>query len=262
MTGEMGTKINKLLKQWPRGTVAVSSWLEKNGVYQQLANQYEKGGWLKKIGHGAYIQAGDQVEWFGGLFAIQNQLQLPIYPGGKTALQILGHTHFLPLGMGQRIMLFSPRGVKLPGWFKQFDWGFRLQFMATRLFDKEAVSLGLTDKKLPNFTIRLSSPERAMMELLYLVPKAESFEESFLLMEGLTTLRPKLVQELLEKCHYVKVKRLFMVLAERANHSWVKKLDLSKVNFGTGDRMLIKGGRMDKKYRISVPELGTMDAKV
>jgi hypothetical protein len=93
------------------------------------------------------------------------------------------------------------------------------------------------------------------------VPKAESFEESFLLMEGLTTLRPKLVQELLEKCHSVKVKRLFMLLAERANHPWVKKLDLSKVDFGTGNRMLIKGGRVNKKYQISVPDLSNMDVK-
>ena len=39
-------------------------------------------------------------------------------------------------------------------------------------------------------------------------------------------------------------------------HSWVKKLDLSKVDFGKGKRMLVRGGRFDSKYNITVPELG------
>ncbi len=38
-------------------------------------------------------------------------------------------------------------------------------------------------------------------------------------MEGLTTLRPRLIQSLLEQCRSVKVKRLFTVLAEACNHA-------------------------------------------
>ncbi len=92
------------------------------------------------------------------------------------------------------------------------------------------------------------------MEVLYLVPANESFEEAGLLMEGLTTLRPRLVQALLTQCRSVKVKRLFMFLAEACNHAWVKKLDLSKVDFGKGKRMIVKGGRFDAKYNITVPD--------
>jgi hypothetical protein len=76
-------------------------------------------------------------------------------------------------------------------------------------------------------------------------------------MEGLTALRPRLVQTLLEHCASVKVKRLFMVLAERCNHAWVNKLDLSHVEFGKGKRMLLKGGRFDSEYRITVSESRT-----
>jgi Transcriptional regulator, AbiEi antitoxin, Type IV TA system len=96
-----------------------------------------------------------------------------------------------------------------------------------------------------------------MLEVLYEVPRRELYEEATLLMEGLTTLRPRLVQTLLEHCTSVKVKRLFMVLAERCNHAWVNKLDLSHVEFGKGKRMLLKGGRFDSKYRITVPESRT-----
>ena len=73
--------------------------------------------------------------------------------------------------------------------------------------------------------------------------------------DGALTLR--LVQALLERCNSVKVKRLFMVLAESFQHAWVKKLDLSKVDFGKGKRILVRGGRFDSKYNITVPDTGT-----
>jgi len=92
-----------------------------------------------------------------------------------------------------------------------------------------------------------------MMEVLYGVPQVDSYEEARLLMEGLTTLRPRIVRSLLENCASVKVKRLFMLLAENCKHAWVGKVDLAKVDFGKGKRALIKGGRFDPKYKITVP---------
>jgi len=121
------------------------------------------------------------------------------------------------------------------------------------MFSDKPDTGGLTGKAMGGWSVRLSAPERAMMELLYLVPGRESFSEASLLMEGLTTLRPQLVQSLLEQCRSVKVKRLFMFLAERHNHPWMKRLDLSKVDFGRGKRMIVKGGCFDAKYRITVP---------
>ena len=253
MSGEKGTKINRLLKQWPSGTVSLLRALEKQGIYQQLAHEYEKSAWIRRVGQGAYAKSGDKIDWQGGLFALQNQLGLPIYAGGKTALQLQGYAHFLPLGKGSKVILFGPPGNKLPAWFTKYRWGLNIRFVSTRLFAEEA-SIGLTTRDMGAFSIGVSAPERAMMEVLYFVPKEQSYEEARLLMEGLTTPRLKLVQALLESCASVKVKRLFMVLAEGCGHAWVKKLDISNVNFGTGKRMLIRGGRFDSKYNISVPE--------
>jgi len=84
-----------------------------------------------------------------------------------------------------------------------------------------------------------------MFEVCYDVPDKESYEEAGLLMEGLTTLRPDLVQELLKECRSVKAKRLFMYLAEKQGHAWVKKLDLGKIDFGSGNH-----GTYDAKYQI------------
>ncbi len=92
-----------------------------------------------------------------------------------------------------------------------------------------------------------------MMELLHLVPHDEPYEEAALLMEGLATLRPNLVQGLLESCRSIKVKRLFLHLAEECNHAWVDMLDTDGITLGQGKRMIVKGGRLDKRYNITVP---------
>lgn len=255
MASETSSKINQLLKKWPSGAVAVLPWLEKHGAYQQLVHEYEKTSWIRRLGQGAYARADDKVEWTGGLFAIQEQMGLSVHAGGKTALQMQGYAHFLPLGKGATVSLFGLPDVKLPAWFKQYRWGVKVRYLTTNLFIGEA-NQGLTKKEIGSYSVSVSAPERAIMEVLYRVPKEESYEEARLLMEGLTTLRPRLVQTLLEHCNSVKVKRLFMVLAESCQHTWIKKLDLSKVNFGKGKRMLVRGGRFDSKYNISVPDAG------
>ncbi len=253
MNGLKGSKINKLLKVWPAGTVAISRWLQSQGIYPQLVQRYQKSSWVDRIGDGAFIRSGDKVGWEGALFAVQEQLELPVHVGGKTALQMLGFGHFLPLGEKLPVFLFGAPGKKLPLWFETFRSGINLRYLMADLFS-EKERLGLTKKGVGAFEITLSSPERAIMELLYLVPQEESFEEASLLMEGLNTLRPKLVQTFLEKCRSIKVKRLFLYLAEKHNLPWVKKLDIARVNLGKGKRSLVKGGHFDQKYQISVPK--------
>ena len=256
MASYTGSKINQLLKTWPAGTAAVSPWLKRHGVYQQLVHEYEKSSWLRRVGQGAFAKAGDKVEWTGGLYAIQEQLKLPIHVGGKTALQMQGYAHFLTMGKHTTVSLFGLPNVKLPRWFKQYRWGVKVRYTTTNLFAGEA-NQGLTKKDLGTYGIKVSTPERAIMEVLYGVPLVDSYEEARLLMEGLTTLRPRVVQSLLESCASVKVKRLFMLLAEDCKHAWVRKVDLSKVDFGKGKRALVKGGRFDPKYNITVPNTET-----
>ncbi len=231
----------------------MSGWLEAQGAYQQLVHEYEKSGWIRRIGQGAYVRAGDEAKWSGGLYALQEQMNLPVHAGAKTALQMQGYAHFLPMGKGGTVSYFGASGTRLPAWFRQYDWRVELRYTTTKLF-AENPGAGLSKKKLATYTVAISAPERAIMEVLYLVPAEESFEEACLLMEGLTTLRPRLVQSLLEQCSSVKVKRLFMLLAEACNHAWVKKLDLSKVNFGKGKRMIVKGGQFSPRYNMYVPK--------
>jgi hypothetical protein len=263
MSSENKTKINQLLTQWPVGTVAVQPWLTHKGYYQQLVAGYIHSSWLVRVGRGAFARAGDKFDWTGGLYAIQQQIGLSIHAGGETALQLQGYGHFLPLGAAP-VWLFGQPGEKLPAWYKQYDWGRQLRYFTTSVLGVgEDARLELTDFQVKDsYTIRISSPERAILEVLYHVHDGDGFEHARLLMEGLTTLRPAVVNKLLAASDSVKVNRLFMYLAEHQGHAWVKRLDLSDVDFGSGKRVIVKGGYLDSKYQITVPAYKNQDIEL
>ena len=86
------------------------------------------------------------------------------------------------------------------------------------------------------------------------MPARESFHQVDKLFEGLTNLSPRRVSILLADCRSVKVKRLFFFFAACHGHAWLKRIDRSKVDLGSGKRMLVKGGRLDAATQITVPE--------
>jgi hypothetical protein len=236
----MSTKINQLLRKWPQNTIAAAHWLREQGVTRDLLSYYRRSGWMTGFARGAVIKNGDHADWPGGVYALQEQLYLPIHPGGKTALTLQGFGHYIPLGR-ERVTLFTHRNVRVPQWFTRNDWPINLHIFKTNLFPPDCTA-GLKKLDMGNFLITVSTAERAIMEVLYCLPKKESLDETKHLMEGLTSLRPDVVLELLQACTSVKVKRTFMVLAEIERHSWFERLDTSAIDFGSGKRSLIKGG--------------------
>jgi len=249
----MQSKINHLLKQWPKGTVATTSWLDEHGVYRQLARRYMSSGWIQPMGRGAFLRAGDSADWFGGLYALQRQLGLSVYAGAGTALLLKGLGHFLPLGDKSEVFLFSEHRTKLPGWFKKHAWGVPIQHHYPKIFERSDPS-GFTEVKREGFSVWVSAPERAILEVLHLTTHNAAIEHAVELMDGLNTLRPQVLQSLLESCRSVKVKRLFLWAAEDAGHDWFTRLALDRVDLGKGKRQIYRGGRFDPKYKITVPK--------
>ena len=249
MAIQTGSKLQKLLASWPSGAVFTTAGLKERGYSHVLLNQYRTSGWLVSVGRGALARAGDQVDWRGGLYALHEQLKLAVHLGGKSALNYQGSSHVLNLGT-ETVRLFAAPGTRLPRWFTSHDWKVTVTVFATNLFPDD---IGLTSQNAGAFSIQLSSRERAIFETLYLAPQSQSLEEVKLLMGGLTNLRPQMVQHLLESCTSVKVKRLFMLFAEELKLPWVKRLNLDKVDFGTGARTLVKGGKTHPKYLLTIP---------
>lgn len=245
------TKLNYLINEWTAGTPSAVSYLSASGFSRELLRKYRNSGWLEPFGRGAYIRPGDKVDWLGALHTLQKQLSLPVHVGGKTALQLKGYAHYLPAKQNT-VFLYGPRGLILPAWFKEDR--FNVEFVETRtnLFPAEYTE-GLTNFKEDRFPVRIAAPERAAMEMLHLVPKKVGFDEAELIMENLVGLRTDVAQQLLEACRSVKVKRLFLYMAEKKELPWLSKLNLSKVDLGKGKRQIVPQGRYDAKYLITVP---------
>lgn len=250
MNIKKGMKLQKIM-QFPKGLVLTASYLDSQGVNGQLLARYKKSGWLETIGGGAYVLRGDKVDWQGALYAMQSQLKLPVHCGARTALDLQGYGHYAA-SKTREVFLFGPAGQKLPLWFVKYKWDVSFTYKMTGLFS-DNLSAGYIDFPWGNFSIRISSPERAAMEMLYHVPQKQGFDEAMRIMESLLSLRPELVRKLLEVCASIKVKRLFLYMAQAANLPFMTKLNLKRVNLGKGDRTIVKGGRLDSQYGITVP---------
>ncbi|MGM0429730.1 MAG: type IV toxin-antitoxin system AbiEi family antitoxin [Pseudomonadota bacterium] len=256
MGTELSSKLNKLLRAQPAGVVLCSAWLIDNGYSNDLQKRYKKSRWFESIGTGALIRYGDEVDYLGAVYAMQTQLGLSIHPGGKTALTLQGKAHYLELSP-KHVQLFGGQGEHLPLWFKKRDWALNVQSTLTKFLPPK---LGLTEISHKQFKVKVSEPARAIMECLYLAPESQPLAEVYELMESLNNLRPASVQKLLEACNSVKVKRLFLYLADKADHEWVQYLNLDNVNLGSGKRAIVVDGVYVAKYQITVPkELESME---
>lgn len=251
MSTEKEIKINKLLQKAPHDAVWLASWLVQNDISHDLQKRYVKSGWLEKIGTGAFKRKGEDVDWLGGVYAIQKQAHKSIHIGGLTALNLQGFAHYLR--SSEEYQLFSPKRHNLPEWFKDYHWNnaaislYRTSFLGN-------VKNSLQEYEQPNFTVTIASPERAILEALYLCPKKADLVEVYQIFEGMVNLRPKVLQALLEDCSSVKVKRLFFYMAKKADHQWRKFLNLDKIDLGKGKRSLDKGWLYINEYNINVPK--------
>jgi hypothetical protein len=250
----MDSKLNRVLKQLPEGTVAAQSWLERLGVYRQLTRRYLSSGWLERFGHGAFIRAGDSVDWLGAVYTIQQQLGLDVHVAGETALLLKGFGHFVPLGEGQVVCLFHNKRERLPAWFTRHNWPVKLDCRCPQLFNGlEGVGFGEVEQS--RFAVKVAAAERAILEVILGASTNDALAHAHQLMTGLSILRPDVLQQMLEGCRSIRVKRYFLWSAETAGHAWFRELRADRVDLGEGKRQLFKGGAYDAKYRITVPPL-------
>lgn len=271
-------KINSLQRLLPEGLIADAAWLEKHGYSRGLRYKYVAQGWLDQVARSVYRRpapklseegAQEQLRWQAVVISLQTLLDRPYTVGGRTALELQGYAHYLS-GSHREIHLYGTR--QPPVWLSKLSLENRLVFHnQKRLFKQKKnarASRSLTNSD-NNFVhssytsqpwgqwewpLVMSSPERAILELLEEVPLRETFHQADVLVEGLRNLSPRRLRALLLACHNVKVKRLFLWFAERHQHAWFNKLDRTDIDLGKGKRMLVKGGKFDAKFNITVPE--------
>jgi hypothetical protein len=257
------SKLNQIGQLLPEGLLVDSAWLTRHGFYGSLRTHYVATGWLEQPARRVYRRPRGELTWQQVVVSLQGLLACPLAVGGRTALELQGYAHYLSQEV-RPIHLYGPE--RPPSWLEKLPLPERFCYHnSARLFSQLGFPSSFQGRKLPaDFTslpwgpwewrLVLSAPERALLEMLNELPEHESFEQTDRLMEGLANLRPRLLQTLLEACSSVKVKRLFFFFADHHHHAWLNRLDKDSIDLGTGKRMLVRGGKLDPVYQITVPE--------
>ncbi|SNS60656.1 type IV toxin-antitoxin system AbiEi family antitoxin [Pseudomonas segetis] len=247
----------RLQKVLPLDMVATKSWLEAQGLNLHFLDNAVRNRTLIPLVSGVYARQEARLSWKSIAASLQRMSEAPVHIGGLTALELEGLGHYLSKGNKPSVQLYCD--VALPRWLgriaspAQFEWhGTRRLWPETLMQDDKY--LRQDNWQASCDPLHYSCPEKAILELLAGVPNSISFEHADQLMQGLHNLSPRKLDTLLRACCSIKAKRLFLWLAERHQHAWLKHLRPDQYALGNGKRLLAKGGKLEPTWQITVPK--------
>ena len=256
-------RLKPLLDTVPPGFLVDTPWLKARSIDPKSIHDYVARGWLERVVRGVYrrpapetVRSDNGESWAILLLSLQRLMNYAVHLGGESALDLAGHVHYLRLGGTGRVQFYGD----VPSWLKRLSMPTEVVVRRRTLFGDDPIGIDESEFGVGpavdvwRWPIQASSPERAILEALDELPRHASFENLDKVFEGLVSLRPRQLTALLGACRSVKVRRLFFVFADRHRHAWRKYLDTSAIDFGSGPRALVEGGRFHPAYHISVPE--------
>lgn len=228
--------IKHLQAKLPRGAPFDLATLSQFEVSPQLAAHYAEAGWLVRLAQGVYAFPNDNFDIYGALKLLQQRVP-GLHIGGKSALALQGVRH--NLGSREIWVLWGDKRFALPTWFTS---RFPARYSHAKLFDWPDTALInktlATPPGLPDH-VRVASPERAVLELLYEVGVKQSLEEARNLFDGLRSPRKAVLGQLLSCCTSVKAVRLFLTWARETSLVDVDTLlDQYPVRTGSASRWM------------------------
>lgn len=210
----MGNSQQSLIKrvqtELPRGVPFDLDVLERLGVSAKLAAYYAESGWLTRLGQGVYAFPSEDLNAHGAVKLLQSRVA-GLHVAAKSALALQGVRH--NLAPREQLVLWGDVRFALPNWFKS---RFPARYAAAQLFDwpdEDTPTQSLTTPPGVTEGLRVSVPERAVLEMLYEVGTHQGLEEARNLFDGLRNLRKDTLEQLLLRCTSVKVVRLFLTWA-------------------------------------------------
>ena len=124
--------------------------------------------------------------------------------------------------------------MRLPQWFTE---RFPARYTTRTPFDSALpAEAGLEPLPDQPEGVRVSVPERALLELLHEVGVNQGVEEARNLMEGLRSLRPEVLALHLKHCQRVKAARLCVRWSEELNLPWAETARRAAAKHLTGGR--------------------------
>lgn len=259
MDAARSQNLKKLIDAVPAGYLVDAAWLVSQGIAYESFRDYVKRGWLERITRGVFRRPtpnsppSNSIDWKTCILSMQHIMGHDLHVGGSTALGEEGHAHYLRLGESAHVWVY---GENIPNWLVKLPTNAPIRIRPRSLFTDPKLGVTMGNKTgLPwDWGLTLSTPERAILEAIDELPDQESFHTLDMVFESLTTLRPRLLSDLLQACRKIKVKRLFFVFADRHDHPWRKRIDPKAFDLGSGDRALAQGGKIHPRYRIMVPQ--------
>lgn len=239
----------KLLLSTPTDIVLTSHYLRTLGISKQQITSCVKRGLLTAFARGVYKKLDNKISEENALAAI-HQDGIKVHVGGYKALASY-HGVVQYLRVNTEYTLFSQEKINLPRWFTSYFKNFLYcpdHFLKT--------NAGIYEKEIKDeYKILISSKERAFLELLYSVPY-RSVQECYELFEFLYGLRAEVVQELLENCTSIKVKRLFAYFCSIQEHPWNNQIDWLRIDLGSKNTCIIeKNGTLIKQFNIMIKDI-------
>lgn len=225
--------LRELILKQPQDFCYTPSFFTDNKITPDMVFGYVKTGWLRKIDCSLYCKSFNKPNI---VYACINEGIFHI--GGLSAIERHGASHYVRFN--NRCYLYTER-KRLPKWVTSENFDLDIKTINRNIFNTK---LGIKDG--------VSCLERAIIEMVHVSPKIHTIDECSLIMGGLSTLRPKYLQTLLEECKNIATKRVFLYLAKKSGWDWYGKIDQSKINLGTGKRSIIKGGALDNEFDIVI----------
>ena len=235
--------------EWKDQDIHTKSWFQKHKISNQLIYKYAKTGLITKIGRGVYTKANKKLYWKAGILAAQKELKLPFHVEGLSSLELQGKGHYIRFGRPS-VLVAIRKNIKVPEWLKNNKWDADFHFRQSKLFKDNT---GLIKSSDSNFPLIISCKERAILEFIDKSPLRESFEPVEQHCQGLLRVRSELIQKLLMSCTSVRVKRVFLYVCSKLKLSFIKRLDIEKIDLGKGKRVVYKKGELDNTFKITVP---------
>lgn len=222
-------KLNALYAQIAPGTPLTSEELAALGISADLAVHYARSGWLVRLARGVYSRPGEDLQPYPSLRLLERTIE-GFHVGGRTALGWYGVRHYLAQ-QNETLHLYGTKTAKLPDWFLK---RFFAEYHRKRLFHEQPDSLlYVTTFENRAGGPRVSTPERAVLELLSEVGIRQPLKEARELMESTYSLRADVLSKLLGSCSSVKTVRLCLQLGRELSLPWSQKLNPAELPTGS-----------------------------
>ncbi len=222
------SKLNTVYTRLPAGSPITSAQLAQMGISADLAVHYARSGWLKRLARGVYTRPGETLSLHPSLLVLERQIA-GLHVGGKTALEWYGVRHYV--SQQAVLHLYGWVTARLPGWFVQH---FPAEYHRKRLFDETPEKmLGVNRFENRDGAPLVSTPERALLELLDEVGVRQPLQEAKEIVEGTYSLRAEVLMDLLKHCTSVKTVRLCLALGRELSLPWAGKLDAAALPKGS-----------------------------